>query len=200
MKKKILKQKIIKKKRKYINEVKNLDNKKSNNININDKIISNNTIITNKNGNKCNIINSDNNINKIIKNKIENQLFDENNLINIISDNEDNFDDLYSIIKQINFNSILLNNIGIFSENSKEYKNYTKIFNNNYYKKRKQFITNYFKNTKKVNSKYCTESTKMNSTSSKKISFLKDNSEKYIHEFKLDNINKNKNHSNVIII
>ena len=139
-------------------------------------------------------------MNEIIKKKIENQLFDENNMLNLSSDNEDNFDDLYSIIKQINFNSILLNNNGIFSENNKEYKNYIKIFNNNYYKKRKQFITKYFKNTQKVNSKYGTESTKMNSTSSKKISFHKDNSEKYIQEFKLDNIHTNKNHSNVIII
>ena len=181
------------KKKKYIKDINNIN---SNNLNSNNKIVNNNINYMYDNNRK--IIN--NKIHEIMQNKIENKLFDESNLMKISSDNEDNFDDLYSIIKQINFNSVLLNNDGIFSENNKEYKNYIKIFDNNYYKKTKQFNTNYFKYTQKMNSKYCTESTKVNSTSSKKISFLKDNNEKYIHEFKLENSNKNKNYSNVIII
>ena len=122
----------------------------------------------------------------IRKNNIDNTLFVQDNLINL--DNDDNFDDLYSIIKKINFNSILLNNDSIFAIDNKEYKNYIKIFNRffNTYKKSNK---NIFKHLEKTKSKNFTESTKMNSSSSKKIISLKFNNENNIKEFRLDNNN-----------
>ena len=123
-----------------------------------------------------------------IKKIIDNELFDKNNLLDISSDNEDKFDDLYSIIKIINFNSVLLNNEGIFSVENKDYKNYQKRFKRIFNFKMKKF-----KSYIKGNS----ESTKMNTTSSKKISFHKENKEKYIQEFKLDNIIINENNNQI---
>ena len=102
-------------------------------------------------------------------------------------DNEDNFDDLYSIIKKINFDCILLNNEGIFNIGNQKYKNYIKIFNKLYNICRKNNYNNYIKYSEKMKTKHFTESTKMNSTSSTK-KFLKNNNfGSNIKEFILDN-------------
>ena len=103
---------------------------------------------------------------EIKKNNIENNLFDENNLIELDSKVDDKFDDLYSIIKRMNFSSILLNNEGLFSVENTKYQAYSKQFNN-------FFDIYYLKNlstVKKVNksckgNKNCSASTKTNNTS-----------------------------------
>ena len=131
---------------------------------------------------------------EIIKNNIENMLFAKNNLITISKDNIDPFDDLYSIIKKINFNSISLTDIGIFNDANKEYKNYFKLFNNSY-NFRKRNTKNILISKEKKYTKNLTESTKMNSTSSKKAIYLNNKKYNNIREFTLDsndyiNINK----------
>jgi hypothetical protein len=123
---------------------------------------------------------------EIKKNNIENNLFDENNLIELDSKVDDKFDDLYSIIKRMNFSSILLNNEGLFSVENKKYQAYLKLFNNFY-------DIYYLKNlstVKKVNksckgNKNCSASTKTNNTSYKKSTYHQDNNENPIEEFKL---------------
>ena len=124
---------------------------------------------------------------EIIKNNIENNLFDTKNIINLDnSDVDDKFDDLYSIIKRFDFDSISIDDNGIFDNENKDYKNYVTIFNN-YYNKKTKNIKSIFISKEKKNSKNLTESTKMNSTSSKKPSFLYSNNNKnYIREFLLD--------------
>ena len=52
---------------------------------------------------------------EIKKNNMENNLFNENNLIELDNKVDDKFDNLYSIIKRMDFSSILLNNEGLFS-------------------------------------------------------------------------------------
>ena len=123
---------------------------------------------------------------EIKKNNIENNLFDENNLIELDSKVDDKFDDLYSIIKRMNFSSILLNNEGLFSVENTKYQAYSKQFNNFY-------DIYYLKNlstVKKVNksckgNKNCSASTKTNNTSYKKNTYHQDNNENQIEEFKL---------------
>ena len=125
-----------------------------------------------------------NKIRKIKNNKIQNKLFKENNLSNFCSD--DNFDNLYSIIRRIKFNSNKSDNI--FTINSQLYKNYSKKFNllfNNFYSKQ---ITNAMKKYHgKSNAKICTESTGMKTDSYSKNKCLHniDNNHQ-IREFKLD--------------
>ena len=122
----------------------------------------------------------------IKKNNIENNLFDENNLIELDSKVDDKFDDLYSIIKRMNFSSILLNSEGLFSVENRKYQTYSKLFNNFY-------DIYYLKNlstVKKVNksckgNKNCSASTKTNNTSYKKSTYHQDNNENPIEEFKL---------------
>ena len=46
---------------------------------------------------------------------MENNLFNENNLIELDNKVDDKFDNLYFIIKRMDFSSILLNNEGLFS-------------------------------------------------------------------------------------
>ena len=123
---------------------------------------------------------------EIIKNNIENILFTKNNLISI--DDDDPFDDLYSIIKRINFNSISLNDNGIFDDINEDYKNYIKLFNNSYnFNSRKRNTKKIFNSKEKKNSKNFTESTKMNTTSSKKAICFNNKNYSNIREFTLDN-------------
>ncbi len=123
---------------------------------------------------------------EIINNNIENNLFSTKNMINLNSDVDDKFDDLYSIIKKFDFDSISLDDNGIFDNENKDYKNYITIFNNFYNKKTKHIKSNFISKEKKY-SKNLTESTKMNSTSSKKPSFPYNNNNNYVREFLLDN-------------
>ena len=120
---------------------------------------------------------------EIKKNNIENNLFSENNLIDIEKIIDDKFDDLYSIIKRINFSTVLLNNEGIFNVENKVYQNHTQVFNN-YYDK---FYLKNLSTVKKVNKgskgKNCSTSTKVNTTSCKKNSYQKEKND--IEEFKL---------------
>ena len=96
---------------------------------------------------------------------------------------DDKFDDLYSIIKRINFSTVLLNNEGIFNVENKVYQNHTQVFNN-YYDK---FYLKNLSTVKKVNKgskgKNCSTSTKVNTTSCKKNSYQKEKND--IEEFKL---------------
>ena len=68
------------------------------------------------------------------KERIQNSSFElvslsENNLNdNELSKNEDNFDDINSIIKKINFNFEEDNDNDIFSQNNKKYKEFNKVF------------------------------------------------------------------------
>ena len=194
--------KSIKVEKKSLNESKNSKLINYNNINSNynidnNKIITNNNYNNNKNNNNyynINLNTKENNKSKeeIRNNKIDNKLFDKDNLIDLSSDNDDKFDDLYSIIKKINFNSILLNKEGIFSVGNKEYNNYIKkferIFKKNIMRKNIKYS---IKKSEKINYKDFTESTKMNTTSSKKVYFHKINKDNYIKEFKLDDIKNN---------
>ena len=124
---------------------------------------------------------------EIINNNIENNLFATKNIINLNSGFNYKFDDLYSIIKKFDFDSISLDDNGIFDNENKEYKNYLTIFNN-FYNKKTKHIKSIFISKEKKYSKNLTESTKMNSTSSKKPSFPYDNNNKnYVREFLLDN-------------
>ena len=108
---------------------------------------------------------------EIRKNNIENNLFSENNLIDIEKIIDDKFDDLYSIIKRLNFSTVLLNNEGLFSVENKVYQNHTQVFNN-YFDK---FYLKNLSTVKKVNKsskgKNCSASTKVNTTSCKKNSY-----------------------------
>ena len=169
--------KIIKRKKSNIC-IKNYFSNKTRDININNQ----------KDISKKRINNKSNNLKEVKNNKIHNKLFNENNLLN--SSFNDNFDDLFSIIKKLKFNSNMLNTESIFSTENQEYKNYTKKFNaiyNNFYAKYiiKKKPRN--KNLRKSNSKIFTESTKMKTTShSKKASIKNIDMLRKISEFKLD--------------
>ena len=112
---------------------------------------------------KASINKKSNYLKEIQDNKIENKLFNENNLSNIFTD--DNFDDLFSIIKKLNFNSNnILNTESIFSSDNPEYECYNKKFNfmyNNFYAKHIIKTKQKNKNMRKSASKIFTESTKM---------------------------------------
>ena len=185
--------KSIKVEKKSLNESKNSKLINYNNMNSNKNISNNN----NKKINNYYNINLNTNVKnkeEIINNKIDNTLFDKENLIDLSSDNDDKFDDLYSIIKKINFNSVLLNKEGIFSIGNKEYNNYKKKFDIIFKKNIKRKNIKYsIKKSEKMNSKDFTESTKMNTSSSKKAFFHKIKNDNFIKEFRLDDNKKNKN-------
>ena len=147
----------------------------------------NDTNIINKTNKIKKSLNRNQKVSKLIENnKIENKLFNENNIINTTSD--DNFDDLYSIIKKLKFNSINSNNI--FDIENLEYKNYSKKFNafyNNYYTKYQSKIKQKPKNVRKSSSKIFMESTRMKTSSHiKKLSYKNIDTNQRIREFKLD--------------
>ena len=84
---------------------------------------------------------------------IENVLFDENNL-EIINDIDDKFDDIYAIVKKIDFHKENLNDKSIFNDadSYKKYKsNFDKFFDKNYNKKNIEFV--FHTNTKKSKKK-----------------------------------------------
>ena len=120
---------------------------------------------------------------EIKKNNIENNLFSENNLIDIEKIIDDKFDDLYSIIKRINFSIVLLNNEGIFNVENKVYQNHTQVFNNYYDKLYLKNLSTVKKVNKGSKRKNCSTSTKVNTTSCKKNSYQKEKND--IEEFKL---------------
>ena len=164
-------------KKKPLSKKKILKRKKSN-IHLNQEI--------SKNNNKTSLSLAVNNLKSIHDNKIENKLFKENNLINIDIDN--NFDDLYSVIKKLKFTSEK-NEINIFNNENSEYKNYIKKFNylfNNYLAKNNSIMKSKNKYIKKSNSKFFSESTKMKTSSnSKNYSYKNINNNPKIREFKL---------------
>ena len=164
-------------KKKPLSKKKILKRKKSN-IHLNQEI--------SKNNNKTSLSLAVNNLKSTHDNKIENKLFKENNLINIDIDN--NFDDLYSVIKKLKFTSEK-NEINIFNNENSEYKNYIKKFNylfNNYLAKNNSIMKSKNKYIKKSNSKFFSESTKMKTSSnSKNYSYKNINNNPKIREFKL---------------
>ena len=169
--------KIIRRKKSNIN-IRNYYSNKFNDVNL----------INKKDISKKRIYNKSKNFNEVKNNKIQNKLFNETNLIN--SSFDDNFDDLFSIVKKLKFNSNNLNTENIFSIESQEYKNYSKKFNSLYNKFYAKYITKKKpknKNLRKSNSKIFTESTKMKTTShSKKVSIKNIDMYHKISEFKLD--------------
>ena len=169
--------KIMRKKKSNIN-IKNYFSNKNNDVNLNKK----------KDISKKRINNKSNNLNEVKNNKIQNKLFNENNLLN--SSFDDNFDDLFSIVKKLKFNTNILNTENIFSIENQEYKNYSKKFNSLYNKFYAKYITKKKpknKNLRKSNSKIFTESTKMKTNShSKKVSIKNIDMYHKISEFKLD--------------
>ena len=159
----------------------------------------------NKNSNKKIDINiSDNNLNikknkiylkidsgsgeEIKKNNIKNTLFSENNLKNLSKNNDDKFDDLYSIIKLLDFGSVLLIDKGLFSIENSSYHKYSISFNNYYDKKYLKNLSTFKKvNKKDKGNKIYSNSTRMNTTSYKKNTYNQENNEKIIKGFKLLN-------------
>ena len=83
---------------------------------------------------------------KIIKNnnEINNDLFNNYNLLDLPTDYDDKFDDLNSVVRKIHFNTILLNKENLFSQNNKTYNNYKQTFNNEFEKN--NLIMNNLKN------------------------------------------------------
>ena len=73
---------------------------------------------------------------KITKNnkEINNELFNNYNLLDLPSDYDDKFDDLNSVVRKIHFNTILINKENLFSHNNKIYNNYKQTFNNDFEK------------------------------------------------------------------
>ena len=120
---------------------------------------------------------------EIKKNNIENNLFSENNLIDIEKIIDDKYDDLYSIIKRINFSTVLLNNEGLFNVENKVYQNHTQVFNSYYDKFYLKNLSTVKKANKGSKGKNCSASTKVNTTSCKKNSYKNEKND--IEEFKL---------------
>ena len=69
---------------------------------------------------------------KIKDNIIYNSLFENNNMNELPDDIDDKFDDLYSIVKKINFNNVLSTNEGLFNNGNKKYQNYKQKYDNKY--------------------------------------------------------------------
>ena len=165
-------------KRKKSNFCSNYLNTKNNNSNINKK----------RNNSKKPLTKQPSIFKEIHNNIIQNKLFNENNLLNSPSD--DNFDDLYSIIKKLKFNSSLINNESIFSIDNKEHRTYSKKFNslyNNVYLKYTIGTKQKNKKLRKSNSNNFNESTKIKTIShSKKKSIQNIDINQNISEFKLD--------------
>ena len=65
----------------------------------------------------------------IEKKKIKNELFNENNLEDFSIEKDNNFNNLHSIVKRINFNKIIVNCGNLFSQNNQKYVNFFYSFN-----------------------------------------------------------------------
>ena len=147
------------------NKINTLENNKNNDENNNS--IQNNKYIKIENSSKKNIILSSNykSKSKIKKkiNQLDNELFNINNLNEINENFDDKVNDLYSLVKKLPFNSILVNNEDkIFSQKSILYQNYFKDFKKNFHK------TFNFSNQKDKYG-YISLSTQQNSTEKKTI-------------------------------
>ena len=94
---------------------------------------------------------------------MENELFNINNLNEINENVDDKVNDLYSLVKKLPFNSILVNNEDkIFSQTSVLYQNYFIDFKNNFHK-------NYNLSNQKDKYGYISLSTQQNSNEKKTI-------------------------------
>jgi hypothetical protein len=84
-------------------------------------------------------------------NKVNNILFQEDNLEALPSDYDDKFNDLYSVINKINFSKILRDSESIFSVNSQKYNEFKAKFDFEFLKncKKSNLCTNKMKCTKK---------------------------------------------------
>ncbi len=147
------------------NEVNSLESNKNNDKN--NSSFENNKYIKIDNFNKKNILLSSNYKSKIKKrkkiNELENELFNINNLNEINENVDDKVNDLYSLVKKLPFNSILVNNEDkIFSQTSVLYQNYFIDFKNNFHK-------NYNLSNQKDKYGYISLSTQQNSNEKKTI-------------------------------
>ena len=141
----------------------NKDNCNLNKININE---------INNLFNENNIDNNETHNDKVIKN----DLFDEENLNELPKDYDENFNDLYTLIKQIKFRNVILNIEGIFTTEGKEYMKYKDKFDKVYdtlFIKKKNSFSNYSVKTKKFFE--ATSNTKTNYSSSKKHNDIRPN-------------------------
>ena len=84
------------------------------------------------------------------KKNIINELLNENNLEDFSIEKDDNFNNLHSIVKKINFNKIIVNCGNFFSQNNKKYINYINSFNKQFMEEnninKKNLINNNDKN------------------------------------------------------
>ena len=85
-------------------------------------------------------------IKNVEKKKIINDLFNEDNLEDFSIEKDDNFNNLHSIVKKINFNKIIVNCGNLFSQNNQKYINYFYLFNKHFIEenniKKKNLINN----------------------------------------------------------
>ena len=107
---------------------------------------------------------------------IKNDLFNEDNLDELPKDYDENFNDLYSLIKQIKFRNIIINIEGIFTTEGKDYMNYRykfdKMYDNLFIKKKNSFSNHSIKTKKFFEA---TSNTKTNYSSSKKHNDIRPN-------------------------
>ena len=122
------------------------------------------------------ILNKTNNIlehkKKLINHRINNTLFDEENLDELPNNYDEKFNDLYSIRNKINYNNVIVTAKSIFTEEGTAYNkykdNFDKIYDKLFIKKRS--LTNSGYKTKK-NMEVTSNSKTNYSSSSKKYSF-----------------------------
>ncbi len=96
----------------------------------------------------------------IINNNIEiiNSLFDNDNLVIFPENYDEKFDDLYSVVRSINFGSVLIGAESLFSFNSHKYKDFQQsfdiAFNKKYNTTNKNLEENKGKYVKKINNSF----------------------------------------------
>ena len=109
-------------------------------------------------------------------NKIENDLFKEDNLNDLPEDYDEDFNDLYSIVNKINFGRVLVGVEGFFTAEGKPYKKYKdkfdKFYDKIFPKKRNSFTNSNNKEKYLLEIPGFSSNSKTNYSSSKKI-FIK---------------------------
>lgn len=129
---------------------------------------------------------------KIHINYVKNDLFDEENLEPIKKDYDDEFTDIYSVVKKINFGSVLVRAQGIFTSDGNIYQSYKENFDKNFEKLNKKIYLNSNNKQKKiVEAIRWTSNAKTNSSSSKKRVICSNTKYNDINIVKELNVNEN---------
>ena len=109
---------------------------------------------------------------KTTDNKINNALFDDENMADLPEDYDEDFNDLYSIINKMNFSNVLVCVEGLFTPEGRTYTKYKdkfdKFYENLFNKKGNSFVNSNMKPKKRIEGLSVTSNTKTNSSSSKK--------------------------------